>query len=145
MRLGDIEKRLKPAILNYIREVYPTTKGDLPDIHVLDDEQFIRVASEPHTEDFLRGPLAEYWRGFFLKAEGCFSATNNILSFHGYPSRNAVAHEIEHWAQAQFLGAEEFERRKTDETARQLLDASADKVASANESKLKWDKEVKHA
>jgi len=138
LRLLDKEIPLKKAILSYIREVYPDIKGELPDTRVLDDEQF--------------------WKEIpGLKVWAFYDVTGNILYFIGGPSpdtiarepgvelyysgipdRYSVAHEVEHWAQAQRVGPEQYMKQLEDRDVYLEYESAADEVALANAPKLKF-------
>jgi len=138
LRLLDKETPLKKAILSYIREVYPDIKGGLPDTRVLDDEQL--------------------WKEIpGLKVWAFYDVTRNTLYFIGGPSpdtiarepgveryyigiptRYSVAHEVEHWAQAQRVGPEQYMKEVENREVYLEYERAADEVALANAPKLKF-------
>jgi len=138
LRLLDKEIPLKEAILTYISEVYPDIKGELPDTRVLDDEQLSKLIPG-------------------LKVWAFYDVPGNILYFIGGPSpdtiarepgielyygeiptRYSVAHEVEHWAQAQRVGPELFMKQAENREVYLEYERAADEVALANAPKLEW-------
>lgn len=97
MRLGDIESKLSPVIEAYIKEVYPDLKDKpYPAVICLDDIQFKATLKV---------------RDRKTKAQAGYNIPNNTLYFRNGPIEISVAHEVEHWAQAQRIGPDVYLER----------------------------------
>lgn len=129
MRLLDIEEPLKKAISSYIKEVYPYTKDELPDVRVLDEEQFKKESR------ILTWGIYDVTRNtvFFI---GPTIAQRESPYYKGRPYRFTVAHEIEHWAQCERVGAKKYIEQLQDPKVYLQYEKSADEVALANIRKL---------
>ncbi len=141
MRLLDKEAPLKKAILSYIREVYPDIKGELPDTRVLDDEQLWKEI-----------PGLKVWAFYDITRNTLYfiggPSPNTIarepgieLYYTGIPARYSVAHEVEHWAQAQRIGPERYIKLLENREIYLKYERVADEVALANAPRLKWSGE----
>jgi len=138
LRLLDKETPLKKAILSYIREVYPDIEGELPDVRVLDDEQLwkeipgLKVWAfydvTRNTLYFIGGPSPDT----IAREPGI------ELYYMGIPSRYSVAHEVEHWAQAQRVGPEQYMKQVETREGYLEYERAADEIALANATRLKW-------
>ncbi|MBA7605568.1 hypothetical protein ES703_12701 [subsurface metagenome] len=138
MRLLAKEVPLKEAILSYIKDVYPDIKGELPDVRVLDDEQLwkeipgLRVWAfydvTRNTLYFIGGP-----------SPATIAREPGIEIFYrGIPARYTVAHEVEHWAQAQRVGPELYMKQVETEEGYLEYERAADEMGLANAPRLKW-------
>jgi len=138
LRLLAKEVPLKEAILSYIKDVYPDIKGELPDVRVLDDEQLwkeipgLRVWAfydvTRNTLYFIGGP-----------SPATIAREPGIEIFYrGIPARYTVAHEVEHWAQAQRVGPELYMKQVETEEGYLEYERAADEMGLANAPRLKW-------
>jgi len=67
---------------------------------------------------------------------GAYNIPNNTMYFRNRPTETAVAHEVEHWAQAQMVGPKVIiEQMQSEKTFREY-EKSADDAASTNAHKL---------
>ena len=141
MRLLAKETPLEKAILSYIREVYPDIRGELPDTRVLDDEQLwkeipgIKVWAfydvTRNTLYFIGGP-----------SPATVAREPRIEPYYsGIPSRYSVAHEVEHWAQAQRVGPEQYMKQLENHEIYLEYERAADEIGLANAPRLKWIRE----
>jgi len=120
LRLLDIEEPLRKSIANYIGGVYRYIEAEPPKIEVLDDEQFAKKCI------------------LLFLPPSAYDVRKNVIYFRGRPTPKCVAHEIEHWAQAQRVGAERYLKQGRDRRIYLEYEKSADEVALANAPKLKW-------
>lgn len=123
MRLEDLEQKLIPVIESYIKEVYIVLQDKpKPVILCYDDHQFkttlkIRDSRKPTIKAAYTIPI-------------------NTLYFRNMPAKQAVAHELEHWAQAQRVGPDVYIEQLQSERTFREYEGSADYMAFMNADKL---------
>ena len=122
MRLTDIESKLSPVIKAYLKDAYPHLQDkSYPVVICLDDVQFKATLRVRDRKTMLRG---------------AYNIPNNTMYFRNRPTETAVAHEVEHWAQAQMVGPKVIiEQMQSEKTFREY-EKSADDAASTNVHKL---------
>ena len=69
-------------------------------------------------------------------AQGAYNIHGNALYFRNRPAETALAHELEHWAQAQRVGPDEYIDQLQSERAFREYEKLADDIASTNAHKL---------
>lgn len=122
MRLGDIESKLLPAIGTYLKDAYPDLQDKpSPVVICLDDIQFKATLKVRDRKTI---------------AEAAYNIPDNALYFRNRPAEKSVAHELEHWAQSQRVGADVYIEQLQSERAFLKYERSADDVALANAHKL---------
>lgn len=122
MRLDDLEAKLSPAIGAYIKDVYPSLQDKpYPEVICLEDKQF---------KAFLKV------RDTATTVKAAYSIPTNVLYFRSRPGETAVAHETEHWAQAQRVGPDVYIEQIQALDTFLKYEKSADDVALANAHKL---------
>lgn len=136
MRLLKIEKPLSKIIYDYIQELYHYVileGAELPSVRVWDAKQFKEVTgiSTWGAYDFRENILQ------FIGPSGQESP-EEAPYYSGHPERFTVAHEIEHWAQAQRVGSKKYAKQLQELKTYLEYEKSADEVSLANAHKLKW-------
>ena len=122
MRLGDIELKLSSAIGAYLKEVYPYLQDKpYPVAICLDDTQF-KVALKVRDRK--------------TTAKAAYNIPTNILYFRNTPIEISLAHELEHWAQAQRAGPDVYIEQLQSVRTFLEYEKSADEVALGNAHKL---------
>ena len=123
MRLDDLEENLTPVIKGYIKEVY-TALNDKPHPAILcyDDHQFKKNLNIRDSKK--------------SSVKAAFTIPINTVYFRNKPTESAIAHELEHWAQAQSLGPETYIEQLQSEEAFLKYEKSADNAALTNAFKL---------
>lgn len=122
MRLGDIESKLSLVIEGYMKEVYSYLQDKpYPVAICLDDTQF-KVALKVHDRKTI--------------AKAAYNIPTNTLYFRNRPIETSVAHELEHWAQAQRAGPDVYIEQLQLERTFLEYEKSADEVALGNAHKL---------
>lgn len=123
MRLHDVEQEITPTLEEYIHEVYARHEGKPPPtVIVLDDAQFKKAFK---TRDTKMG-----------KKLGGYTIPTNTLYFRNRPGPLAVAHELEHWSQAQTVGPETYIEHLQSEKAFREYEAAAEAVAAREAHRL---------
>lgn len=122
MRLGDIESTLSSVIEAYLKEIYSYLRDKpCPAVICLDDAQFKATLKVRDRKTI---------------ANAAYNIPTNTLYFRSRPIETSVAHELEHWAQAQRAGADVYlEQLQSEETFLEY-EKSADEVALGNAFKL---------
>jgi len=123
LRLDGLEQNLTPVIKGYIKEVY-TALNDKPHPVILcyDDHQFKKNLNIRDSKK--------------SSVKAAFTIPINTVYFRNKPTEFAIAHELEHWAQAQSLGPEAYIEQLQSEEAFLKYEKSADDVALTNTTKL---------
>ena len=123
MRLEGLEQKLIPVIEGYIKEVY-TVLQDKPHPVILcyDDHQFKTTLS---VRDSRKSSV-----------KSASTILINTLYFRNKPTELAIAHELEHWAQAQRVGPDVYMEQLQSERTFLEYEKSADDVALTNAHKL---------
>ena len=116
MRLECLEQKLIPVIEGYIKEVY-TALNDKPPPVILcyDDHQFKKNLNIRDSKK--------------SSVKAAFTIPINTVYFRNTPTEFAIAHELEHWAQAQSLGPETYIEQLQSEEAFLKYEKSADNAA----------------
>ena len=122
MRQGDIEARLSPAIGVYIKDAYPDLHDKpYPVVRCLDGDQFKAALKVRDGKTTVRA---------------AYNIPTNALYFRKRPDERHVAHELEHWAQAQRVGPNVYIEQLQSESTFLEYEKSADDVALTNAPKL---------
>lgn len=117
MRLQDVEQEIIPTLEEYIHQVYPQHKGkDLPILFIFDDAQFKK---ELDVRDSKKSSV-----------KGGYTADTNTVYFRNRPDPLTVAHELEHWSQAQTVGPETYNEQIQSAKGVREYEAAADAVAA---------------
>jgi len=123
LRLEGLEQKLIQVISGYIKEVY-TVLQDKPHPVILcyDDHQFKTTLN---VRDSRKSSV-----------KSAYTILINTLYFRNKPIDLAIAHELEHWAQAQTAGSDVYIEQLQSERPFLEYEKSADDVALANAHKL---------
>lgn len=123
MRLEDVEQEIIPTLEGYIHEVYARHRDKpLPTVVVLDDAQFKKALNVRDSKK--------------SSAKSGYTPATNTVHFRNRPDVIAVAHELEHWSQAQTVGPEIYiEQLQSEKTFREY-EAAAEAVAAREAHRL---------
>ena len=123
MRLDGLEQKLIPVIEGYIKEVY-TVLQDKPHPVILcyDDHQ---IKTTLNVRDSRKSSV-----------KSAYTILINTLYFRNKPTEFAIAHELEHWAQAQRAGPDVYIEQLQSWRTFLEYEKSADEVALGNAHKL---------
>ena len=123
MRLEGLEQKIIPIIKGYIKEVY-TVLQDKPHPVILcyDDHQFKKTLN---VRDSKKSSI-----------KSAYTIPINTLYFRNKPAEFAIAHELEHWAQAQRVGPDVYLEQLQSERTFREYEKSADDVSLTNAYKL---------
>jgi len=123
LRLEGLEQKIIPIIKGYIKEVY-TVLQDKPHPVILcyDDHQFKTTLN---VRDSKKSSI-----------KSAYTVLINTLYFRNKPAEFAIAHELEHWAQAQRVGPDVYLEQLQSERTFREYEKSADDVSLTNAYKL---------
>jgi len=123
LRLEGLEQKLIPVIEGYIKEVY-TVLQDKPHPVILcyEDHQFKTTLN---VRDSRKSSV-----------KSAYIMLINTLYFRNKPTEFAIAHELEHWAQAQRAGPDVYIDQLQSERTFLEYEKSADEAALENAHKL---------
>lgn len=123
MRLEGLEQKLIPVIEGYIKEVY-TVLQDKPHPVILcyDDHQTKTTLNVRDSRE--------------SSVKSAYTIPINTIYFRNKPTEFAIAHELEHWAQAQRAGPDVYIEQLQSWKTLLEYEKSAGDVALANAHKL---------
>ena len=123
MRLEGLEQKLITVIKGYIKDVYTVLQfKPHPVILCYDDHQFKTTLN-------LRDSRKS-------SVKSAYTTLLNTLYFRNKPTELAIAHELEHWSQAQRAGPDVYiEQLQSEKTYREYEKSAVD-AALANAHKL---------